>query len=86
MKDYQQTANYLKTLGHPTRLKILELLRTGSKQVDDMQKKLNLHRSVIAQHINRLVTGGIVKANREGRYIRYEIDDLHVQLILDLLK
>lgn len=78
-----QQAELLKALAHPVRLCIVEgLLLSGGCNVTHMQHCLDLPQSTVSQHLSRLKAAGIVKAERHGLEVHYQlIDPLAISVI-----
>ena len=83
---YEEKAELLKALSHPVRLRIVRgLLRSGCHNVTCMEQAIGQSQSCISQHLNRLKAAGVVKAERVGNEMRYEIAEPKVaQVIADL--
>jgi DNA-binding transcriptional ArsR family regulator len=79
-------AEFFKALGHPTRVRILEILRHGSHSVQDLQQALALDQSVVSQHLSRLRAKNIVEARKEGTTVRYSVRDPAVGELLDVAR
>ena len=62
-------AAYLKTLGHPDRLRILALLSQGELTVSELVKILALSQPRVTQYIKSLEQVGIVERMREGSWV-----------------
>lgn len=63
-----------RALGHPTRLRIVEILATeGSKCVCELVDILGFDQSTISKHLALLRSVGIVKSSKEGLMVRYEL-------------
>ena len=62
-------ATYLKTLGHPDRLRILALLSQGELTVSELVQILDLSQPRVTQYIKSLEKVGIVERLREGSWI-----------------
>lgn len=62
-------ATYLKTLGHPDRLRILALLSQGELTVSELVQILGLSQPRITQYIKSLEQVGIVERMREGSWV-----------------
>jgi len=60
---------YLKTLGHPDRLRILALLRQGELTVSELVQILGLSQPRVTQYIKSLEQVGIVERMREGSWV-----------------
>lgn len=77
-------ADVLKALAHPTRLKILEILKDGEKCVCEIMPILNLEQANVSQHLAILRERGIVECRKEGLSIFYRVKDPKVFKIMQL--
>jgi ArsR family transcriptional regulator len=75
-------AEFFKALGHPVRIRILEVLVGGERSVQELQEALDLGQPIVSQQLAMLRAKNIVKARKEGTTVRYTIRD---PLIGDLL-
>jgi len=62
-------ATYLKTLGHPDRLRILALLNQGELTVSELVQILDLSQPRVTQYIKSLEQVGVVERMREGSWV-----------------
>ena len=62
-------------LGHPARVRTLELLRDGERTVGDLQNALGLDSSGTSQHLGVLRRNGILESRREGTSVYYRVKD-----------
>src|SRR6202012_167338 len=67
------TPNLLAALGERNRFKIVELLRTGTRSVDDIQGRLGLRQSQVSQHLTGLKTVGLVEAQPRAQQRLYKL-------------
>ena len=83
---YEEKAELLKALSHPVRLRIVRgLLRCGCRNVGCMEEHTGQSQSCISQHLMRLKAAGVVKAERLGNEVYYEIADREVAAIVSAL-
>jgi ArsR family transcriptional regulator len=75
----------LKALAHPTRIKILEMLREGEKCVCEMLPFLHLEQPNVSQHLAILRNSGIVEAEKRGPSVFYRLKNEKLAQILALL-
>lgn len=75
---YEIKASLFRVLGHPARVRILELLRDGERSVGTLQAELQLDSSGTSQHLAALRRIGLVSARREGTSVYYSVDDTRV--------
>ncbi len=80
---HEMKANLFRVLGHPARVRILELLRGGERSVGSLQAELGLDSGGTSQHLSALRRIGLVESRREGTSVFYRVDDEHV---FDLLE
>lgn len=66
---------FFKALCEPARIAVLrELILLGRADIAAIAERLPQDRSVIARHLRQLASAQIVKAQKEGRHVFYEID------------
>jgi ArsR family transcriptional regulator len=79
---YVVKAQLFRVLGHPVRIRILELLGGGERTVGDLQAQLELDSSGTSQHLSALRQQGLLEARREGTSVYYRIKDPRVSQLL----
>jgi ArsR family transcriptional regulator len=80
---HELTANLFRVLGHPARVRILELLREGERSVGSLQAELNLDSGGTSQHLSALRRIGLVESRREGTSVFYRVDGEQVFGLLE---
>ena len=79
----QHLADLFKTLGDPTRIKILSLLtKTEEMRVYDIADSLTMGQSAISHQLRVLRSARLFKFRRDGKEVLYSIDDDHVMKLL----
>ncbi len=78
-----QASNIIKALGHPLRLKIIEILDAGEMSVGQIQEYLNVSQPLVSQHLRHMNRRGIVKYRREGTTYYYSIASEFINKMLD---
>lgn len=69
-------AKYLKALGHPARVAILEvLIKKQACICGDIVEELPLSQSTVSQHLKELKEVGLIKGDIEGTKVCYCIDE-----------
>ena len=79
-------AQFFKTLAHPIRIRILEILVNGEARVQDMQKTLDLDQPIVSQQLAQLRATGIVFARKEGTTTFYGVADPEMADLLRVAK
>jgi ArsR family transcriptional regulator, virulence genes transcriptional regulator len=80
------TSELLKSIAHPTRLKILCFLMDGEKTVGEIEKEFGSSISNISQHLTVLRRMEILKRRKSANYMYYSIKDDNIQKLLNTLK
>jgi ArsR family transcriptional regulator len=68
-------AEFFRVLGHPVRVRIVELLRDGERSVGELQAHLNLDSSGTSQHLGVLRRQGVLETRKEGTSVFYRVRD-----------
>jgi DNA-binding transcriptional ArsR family regulator len=79
---HEVKATLFRVLGHPARVRILELLRDGERSVGTLQAELGLDSGGTSQHLSALRRIGLVESRRDGTSVYYRVDD---ERVFDLL-
>lgn len=83
---YVLKAQLFRVLGHPVRIRILELLLEGERTVGDLQAALNLDSSGTSQHLAALRQQGVLESRRAGTSVYYRIRDPRVSQLMAVAK
>ena len=75
-------AALFKSLGHPARVRILELLVEGEQPVSQLLKATGLEPSSLSQHLNVVKNSGLVESRRQGNSVTYRVTDPSVGELL----
>jgi len=75
---FKVKADFLRSLAHPVRLKIIEHLKEKGSSVNDMVKALGVEQSNLSKHLLVLKQVGIVAARQEGSTVFYTIKDKEI--------
>ena len=81
---YQMKAEFFRILGHPVRVRILELLRDGERTVGDLQAELQMDSSGTSQHLGVLRKHRILDSRREGTSVYYAVRDPRIFQLLEV--
>src|SRR5512141_3359794 len=64
-----------KAIGHPVRLRLLAMLRTGPLCVCQMTVLVKLAASTVSEHLSELRKAGLITDRKEGRWVEYRLSD-----------
>lgn len=70
---YRAKADLFRTLGHPVRIRVLELLLDGSLAVRDLLANIDIESSSLSQQLRVLREHGLVTSARDGATMRYTL-------------
>jgi ArsR family transcriptional regulator len=70
---YQAKAEFFRMLGHPVRIRVLELLSDGPMPVRGLLAAIDVEASNLSQQLAVLRRAGIVTAAREGSTVVYAL-------------
>lgn len=68
-------AEFFKALGHPLRIRILELLAEGDKNVNELQELVGSEGSAVSQQLAILRNKNIVYGTKDGNKVVYSLRD-----------
>jgi ArsR family transcriptional regulator len=81
---HEVKANLFRVLGHPARVRILEVLRDeGERSVGALQADLGLDSGGTSQHLAALRRIGLVESRREGTSVFYRAADEQAFALLE---
>ncbi len=83
---YRLHASVCKALGHPTRMKVLDLLREGEECVCRLAPRAGVTESNMSQLLAALRRAGLVDTRREGHIIYYRVRDERIYHVLDHMR
>ncbi|MFF7250122.1 ArsR/SmtB family transcription factor [Embleya sp. NPDC008237] len=70
---YQAKAEFFRMLGHPVRIRVLELLQDGPLPVRDLLAAIDIEASNLSQQLAILRRSGIVTSSRDGSTVVYAL-------------
>lgn len=83
---YQLKAEFFRTLGHPARIRALELLSVRERPVSELITELGLEASHVSQQLGVLRRAGLVTTRREGSAVFYALADPQVATLLSVAR
>lgn len=83
---FKQAAECLKTLAHPVRLRIVQLLLHGRYTVGELAADCGVPDNVASEHLRLMQRCGFFTSQREGRKVYYEVAEPHLQDIMNCIQ
>ena len=78
----QELAEFFKIFGDATRIRILQTLLEGERNVGDLADVLEMSQSAVSHQLRVLRQNDLVKYRKEGKTVFYALDDSHVHDII----
>jgi ArsR family transcriptional regulator len=72
--DVAAAARYFQALADETRLRVLEMLRTGERCVCELAAGIGASQPRLSYHLRALRQAGILLDRRDGRWVFYRIN------------
>ncbi len=82
-QDIYNLAEFFKMFGNPTRAKILYSLHLNDMYVGEIADVLKMSISAVSHQLWILRAAKLVKCVKEGKEVKYSLDDEHVNQIMD---
>jgi ArsR family transcriptional regulator len=83
----EKAAYILKTVAHPLRLAIINLLDIHHQMsVNDICESLNSEQSLISHHLTNMRIKGLLKADKQGVQVFYSLKEKDLVKLLDCME
>ena len=83
---YQLNAEFFKTLGHPARIRVLELLSEREHAVAEMLPKVGSAPAHLSQQLAVLRRAGLVSTRKAGSTVFYSLTSPHLAELLTVAR
>ena len=83
---YRVKADFFKVLGHPARIRVLELLRDGEHSVGDLVPAVGIESSHLSQQLGIMRRANLVQTRKEGSMVYYSVGDRTLYELLDVAR
>lgn len=81
---FYDLAEFYKSFGDSTRIKIISALLNGEMCVGGLVELLEMSQSSISHQLRVLKSNRLVKYRKDGKQVFYSLDDIHVQNIIKM--
>ena len=83
---YQVKAEFFKTLGHPARIRVLEVLREGERPVNELIPEVGIEPSHLSQQLAVLRRANLVRSRKVGASVIYSVSEPRIFQLLEVAK
>ena len=81
-----QAAECLKTLAHPVRLRMVQLLLNGRYTVGEIAADCEIADNVASEHLRLMQRCGFFESERDGRRVYYHVCEPHLQEMMSCIE
>lgn len=85
-KNCDEVSQLMKSLSHPTRLKVLCCILQSEQSVNSLTEVCEISQSAMSQFLKRMKNENILESRREGTFIYYRIADEKLLKLLQTVK
>ena len=82
LKALEQAAECLRILGHPHRLRMIQMLLQGDYTVGELAEACELPSPMASEHLRLMKRCGFLGSEKEGRKVFYRVAEPHLKDIL----
>ena len=84
--SFIQAAECLKTLAHPVRLRIVQLLLHGKYTVGELAEDCGVPDNVASEHLRLMQRCGFLTSQREGKRVYYKVAEPHLGNLMSCIE
>lgn len=77
-----ELGDFFKIFADPTRIRILELLTEGKRNVTEISELLEVSQSAVSHQLKILRLFNVVTTEKIGKTVTYQLADNHIEIIL----
>ena len=86
MEGLTQAAECLKTLAHPHRLRIVQLLLRGRYTVGELAQECDIPSHMASEHLRLMQRCGFLSSEKEGRRTYYQVTEPHLSELMSCIE
>lgn len=86
LRALAQAAECLKTLAHPHRLRIVQMLLQGRYTVGELAEACGIPSHMASEHLRLMQRCGFLTSEKEGRSAYYQIAESHLASIMTCIE
>lgn len=82
----EQAAEHLRTLAHPHRLRILQMILQRNYPVGELARACKIPSHMASEHLRLMQHCGLLTSRKEGRNVYYQVADSHVAPLMAVIE
>jgi ArsR family transcriptional regulator, cadmium/lead-responsive transcriptional repressor len=83
---YDSYKIFFGTLVSEPRLKIINCLRKGKRNVSELMSELKMDQTSVSHNLARLRKCGFVLTEREGKFVNYKLNDKTIKPLMEIIE
>lgn len=84
--EFAAASECLRTLGHPVRLRMVQLLLTGRYTVGELAADCQIADNAASEHLRLMQRCGLLATDREGRKVFYRVVEPHLSQLMKCIE
>lgn len=86
LEALEQAAECLRTLAHPHRLRIVQMLLQGEYTVGELAEACGIASHMASEHLRLMKHCGLLTSERDGRKTYYSVAEPHLESIMGCIE
>jgi len=86
LDELNEAAECLKTLAHPHRLRMIQMLLQGDYTVGELAEACELPSAMASEHLRLMQRCGFLTSEKDGRRVFYHVTEPHLASILKCIE
>jgi DNA-binding transcriptional ArsR family regulator len=82
LESLEEAAECLKTLAHPHRLRMVQMLLRGRYTVGELADACTIPSHMASEHLRLMQRCGFLTSEKDGRHVHYQIAEPHLANIM----
>lgn len=82
VQHFAEAAECLRTLAHPVRLRIVQLLLNARYTVGEIAQDCEAPDNFTSEHLRLLQRCGFLQSERDGRFVYYQVSEPHLEQLM----
>ena len=86
LKSLEQASECLKTIAHPHRLRMIQMLLSGDYTVGELAEACEIPSHMASEHLRLMKRCGLLEAERDGRKTYYSVAEPHLESMMKCIE
>ena len=86
LESLEMAAECLKTIAHPHRLRMIQMLLSGEYTVGELAEACEIPSHMASEHLRRMKRCGLLQAERDGRKTYYNVAEPHLNQLMNCIE